>query len=124
MRRPQRWDDGGAGFTVGSRPGVAYVAVTIMARTLVRQTPFELDGHEYVVVSAEDEAQPPAAALARLTPSEREVAALAAEGLSSQEIAARRQRSARTVENQLAAIFRKLEVGSRAELLVRLGRSR
>lgn len=94
-----------------------------MARPLVRQTPFELDGHEYVVVSAEDGAQPPAAALARLTPSEREVAALAAEGLSSQEIAARRQRSARTVENQLAAIFRKLEVGSRAELMVRLGRS-
>lgn len=92
-----------------------------MGRTSVRQTPFALGGHEYVVICAEDEAQP--AALARLTTSEREVATLVAEGLSSQEIAVRRQRSVRTVENQLAATFRKLGVGSRAELLALLART-
>ena len=45
------------------------------------------------------------------------------DGLMSQEIAALRRRSVRTVENQLAAIFRKLGVSSRAELLVLLTRT-
>ena len=61
----------------------------------------------------------------RLTPAERDVAGLVLEGLTNRVIAERRGRSARTVANQLASIYAKLEVGSRAELAAwaaRLGR--
>jgi DNA-binding NarL/FixJ family response regulator len=53
---------------------------------------------------------------AQLTPAERRVAELAVAGLSNAQIATDRRRSARTIANQLASIFRKLGVGSRAEL--------
>lgn len=88
----------------------------------MRQTRFELGGHEYVVICVDDGAQAQPVALDELTRSEREVAGLVAEGLSSQAIATQRGRSVRTVENQIAAIYRKLRVGSRAELVVRLSR--
>lgn len=94
-----------------------------MARALVRQTPFAMEGQDYVVVCMEDEASPLQVALGRLTPSEREVVALVVEGLRSQEIAVKRRRSVRTIENQLAAIFHKLAVSSRAELSARLNGS-
>lgn len=61
----------------------------------------------------------------RLTPAELDVAALVLEGLTNLAIAERRGRSVRTVANQLASIYAKLEVGSRAELAAwaaRLGR--
>ncbi len=51
-----------------------------------------------------------------LSAAEREVARLVLEGRSSREIAKVRGTSARTIANQLAAIFRKLGVSSRAEL--------
>lgn len=51
-----------------------------------------------------------------LSDAEREVAALAVAGLSNTEIGRRRGTSGRTVANQMATIFRKLGVGSRAEL--------
>lgn len=89
----------------------------------MRQTPFTVDGQDYVVVCMEDEEPPLQVALARLTPSEREVVALVVEGLRSQEIALKRRRSVRTIENQLAAIFHKLAVSSRAELTARLSGS-
>lgn len=89
----------------------------------MRQTPFTVDGQDYVVVCMEDEEPPLQVALGRLTPSEREVVALVVEGLRSQEIALKRRRSVRTIENQLAAIFHKLAVSSRAELSARLSGS-
>ena len=55
--------------------------------------------------------------LRRLTPTERRVALLVAEGLRNAEIATRLQRSCRTVEYQLNAIFRKLELTSRVQLV-------
>lgn len=55
-------------------------------------------------------------ALASLTAAEREVALLAARGVSSAEIARQRGAAVRTVCNQLARIFRKLRVRSRGEL--------
>jgi DNA-binding NarL/FixJ family response regulator len=55
-----------------------------------------------------------------LSEAESEVAAFALAGLSNAEIGRRRGTSARTVANQIASIFRKLEVGSRAELARRL----
>lgn len=60
-----------------------------------------------------------AAAAARLSPSERTVACLAADGLSNAEIAERCRRSRRTIENELASAYRKLGIGSRGQLASR-----
>lgn len=70
----------------------------------------------YLVVGA---AQTP---LAELTPAERDVARLVASGCTNREIAARRRASVHTVGNQLAAIYGKLGVSSRYELVARLAR--
>jgi DNA-binding CsgD family transcriptional regulator len=65
-------------------------------------------------------ARPPtilgAAAAAELTPREREVALLAARGLSSREIAERLVVSVRTVDNHLQRAYRKLGVTRREDL--------
>jgi DNA-binding NarL/FixJ family response regulator len=58
----------------------------------------------------------PRGALASLTHAELGVARKLVEGLTNAQIAAVRGTSERTVANQVAAIFRKLRVGSRAEL--------
>jgi DNA-binding NarL/FixJ family response regulator len=58
----------------------------------------------------------------QLTPVERHVASLAAEGLSNAEIGRRRGTAERTIANQMASILRKLKVGSRYELAARLAR--
>jgi len=55
---------------------------------------------------------------------ELDVARLAWEGLSDQEIAARRGVSPRTVSNQLRSIYRKVGVRNRSELIARLASSR
>lgn len=62
--------------------------------------------------------------LARLTPAERIAVQRLCEGLSNREIARTRRVSPRTVANQLASAFRKLQVGSRAELVARLSAER
>jgi len=54
--------------------------------------------------------------LESLTPSERRVAALAAEGLSNAEVARALFVTVRTVEMHLSAVYRKLEIESRAAL--------
>jgi DNA-binding NarL/FixJ family response regulator len=51
-----------------------------------------------------------------LTPAEREVVELALAGLSNPQIARHRRCSTRTIANELAAAYRKLGIGSRAEL--------
>ena len=53
---------------------------------------------------------------ARLSLAEREVAMRVLQGQSNAAIAEARGTSARTVANQIASVFRKLKVGSRAEL--------
>jgi DNA-binding NarL/FixJ family response regulator len=55
-----------------------------------------------------------------LTPAERQVALAVLAGLSNADIARMRGSSPRTVANQLAALFRKLGVHSRAELAARV----
>ena len=52
-----------------------------------------------------------------LTPTERTVADLVADGLANRDIAAQLFVSRRTVETHVSAIYRKLEVGSRVELV-------
>ncbi|MFT3913713.1 MAG: helix-turn-helix transcriptional regulator [Anaeromyxobacteraceae bacterium] len=56
-----------------------------------------------------------------LTEAEREVLGLVREGLSNADIARRRGRSVRTVANQIASIFAKCGVRSRAELFALSG---
>lgn len=75
---------------------------------------FELEGEEFALLEWPVRAR---AGVAALTPAQREVLALAVEGLSNAEIARRRRRSPRTVANQLAALFRRLGVRSRFELI-------
>jgi DNA-binding CsgD family transcriptional regulator len=56
-----------------------------------------------------------------LTPAERRVASLAATGMANREIAEQLVVAPRTVEFHLSAIYRKLGVGGRHELLAALG---
>jgi DNA-binding NarL/FixJ family response regulator len=56
-----------------------------------------------------------------LTPAERAVVQALLQGLSNSQIARHRNRSDRTVANQIACAFKKLGVGSRAELYARAG---
>lgn len=56
----------------------------------------------------------------QLTDAERAIVARIAAGDSNRAIAAARGTSSRTVANQIAAIFAKLGVASRAELIARL----
>ena len=55
--------------------------------------------------------------LEKLTPAEREVALLALDGLTNAQIGAQRGASVRTVANQLASVFRKLNIYGRLELI-------
>ncbi len=82
----------------------------------LRVASFAVGGGEYVVASFER----PRRVADGLTPAERRVAWLVAEGRSNREIARLRRTSVNTVGNQLAAIFRKLRVRSRFELVARL----
>jgi DNA-binding CsgD family transcriptional regulator len=83
----------------------------------LRVAQFSAGGDEFVVVS---EPMVGAADLAALTEAEREVARLVADGRSNQAIATKRGARPQTVANQLAAIYRKLAVSSRSELIARL----
>ncbi len=58
--------------------------------------------------------------LRELSPREREIALLVAEGRSNAEIAAFLNKSVLTIKTQLNAVFRKLGVGSRAKLITML----
>jgi len=69
-------------------------------------------GRELLVLSA----APPSGGAEGLSGAEREVMEALLRGDSNAAIAHRRRRSARTVANQVASVFRKLGVGSRAEL--------
>ena len=59
-------------------------------------------------------------ALSQLTSAEREVALLVVDGLTNAEIGVQRHTSPRTIANQVAAVFRKLGVHGRLELIRRL----
>jgi DNA-binding CsgD family transcriptional regulator/PAS domain-containing protein len=55
-----------------------------------------------------------------LSPSERELLEVAAEGLSNEEIASRLGKSVATVKSQIQSIYRKLSISNRSELIARL----
>lgn len=79
---------------------------------------FDLDvgGERLIVVSLPVRMTAPAAGPQHLTPTELEVARAAMRGLSNAEIAQLRGCQPRTIANQLASIYRKLGVSSRAAL--------
>jgi DNA-binding CsgD family transcriptional regulator len=72
--------------------------------------------HAELEATGERSAPPQAVAARVLTPSERRVAELAAEGLSNREIAQSLFLTVKTVEGHLTHAYRKLEVHSRTEL--------
>ena len=65
----------------------------------------------------------PADGLSQLTPSEQRVAEMAATGATNKDIAAAMFISTKTVEHNLTKIYRKLGIGSRAELGRRMDRA-
>jgi DNA-binding NarL/FixJ family response regulator len=79
-------------------------------------------GDEVLVVTSlpADAAGLSDARLSVLTNAERQVALDVAAGLSNQAIAKKRKRAVRTIANQLASIYRKLGIASRAELAILL----
>ncbi|MEX2446349.1 MAG: helix-turn-helix transcriptional regulator, partial [Dehalococcoidia bacterium] len=89
----------------------ARAAATQRANTLIQRLPG---------AAAPWDAAAPATKL--LSGRQLEVAALAVEGLSSRDIAARLYVSVRTVDNHLYRIYAKLGVEGRQELAVALGR--
>ncbi|MBX3229458.1 MAG: helix-turn-helix transcriptional regulator [Labilithrix sp.] len=92
-----------------------------MERTTARRLRgFVLDGAEPVYVLEMPRSS--ASAASGLSAAERAVAELAVAGLSNAAIGARRGTSARTIAAQLASIYRKLGVSSRAELVVTIAR--
>jgi DNA-binding NarL/FixJ family response regulator len=62
---------------------------------------------------------PPEPSFAELTPREHEALELVAAGLSNRAIAAKLGLSTNTISNHISSIFGKLQVGSRAEAIVR-----
>ena len=85
-----------------------------------RVSRLKVGGEELVVIGLSDALAHPA--LGALTPAEREVVAFVACGLGNAAIAEKRGTSARTVANQLASVYRKLEIGDRHELVALLVR--
>lgn len=81
-------------------------------------------GERFVLLSVADDGDPAAGTFddgvlrndASLSAAEREVAELAARGLSNTEIARARRVATRTIANQLAGVYRKLGVSGRREL--------
>jgi DNA-binding NarL/FixJ family response regulator len=73
-------------------------------------------GADYVVISYPHAAF---AAPATLTSTEQAIFSALLSGQSKQQIAASRGRAVRTIANQVAAIFQKLGVGSRVELVAK-----
>jgi DNA-binding NarL/FixJ family response regulator len=77
---------------------------------------FELADGEFAVVSF---VGAPISLPAGLTSAERAIVAAVVEGRSNAEIARQRGTSPRTIANQMAAVYQKLKLSSRAELAAR-----
>ncbi|MCD9007898.1 helix-turn-helix transcriptional regulator [Luteimonas sp. XNQY3] len=121
MRTPGAWPDQALGDS--RLVQLRHPRLDLRMRIEV-SAPLELSSHRahHILTFAPDTAPDPSAMhalplLQRLSPSERRVAALIGEGLRNADIAARLCRSPKTVESQISAIYRKLDVSSRAQLV-------
>jgi DNA-binding CsgD family transcriptional regulator len=84
---------------------------------MIEMRQLQIGGVELVVLSF---AAIPAELPADLSAAEREVLRGLLQGETNAQVAARRQTAVRTAANQVASIFRKIGVTSRAELAARL----
>lgn len=82
----------------------------------LRAQRLNFDDQELVVFSYPVDAGLDGGPFAKLTPAQRQVAALVLRGLSNVEIAASRGTSVGTVAKQIETIYRRLEVHSRSDL--------
>ena len=113
------WDVRNTGVLV-RHPHLAGLAITLQVGMLPCSSSVSGCLAMFVADTEVDSAETRADAertLRQLSPSERRVALLVAAGLRNQDIAERLQRSRRTVEYQLNAIFRKLDLTSRTQLV-------
>ena len=92
----------------------AYASQADAGPRWARSSELMLLGHTYQVVSVP---RPEAKLAGVLTPAQYEVIRLLMEGKSHEAIARARNRSTRTIANQLGAVFRKLGVSGRTELI-------
>jgi DNA-binding CsgD family transcriptional regulator len=79
--------------------------------------------HEELIATGARPRRLPRIGVDALTPSERRVAVMAAEGLSNREIAQSLFVTVRTVETHLSSVFRKLDLSSRTQLATALARA-
>jgi pimeloyl-ACP methyl ester carboxylesterase len=101
-------------------PGSRFVPLETNNHVLLPEEPAWKTFHDELARFLGRDAAEPRRALreAGLTPAERAVLSLVAEGLDNQTIAARLGKGEKTVRNQLSAIFDKLGVHSRAQAIV------
>jgi ATP/maltotriose-dependent transcriptional regulator MalT len=82
--------------------------------------PLAEQAHEELIATGARPRRVVRSGAASLTPSERRIAAMAAEGLSNREIAQALFVTLRTVEMHLSNVFRKLQISSRTQVAVAL----
>lgn len=93
------------------RPELSEVQQLALGTLSLRQMPSGESGNP--AGSRED----PTVHWEQLTPAEQQVATLAASGWSNTEIAARRGKSSRTIDAQISAVFRKLAITTRNDII-------
>lgn len=114
--------DGRIGFTI-EHPQKPGLRLRIQASPVPGRSSGQL---QHLLILSPDDESPgvPAHALPllqRLSPSERKVALLVAEGLRNDDIAGKLCRSRKTIESQISSIFRKLDVDNRTQVARLLG---
>lgn len=86
--------------------------------SIMRARRVVLSGRSHLLLTVPLRADP---ATARLTPAERDIARALVTGATNALMSAARNTSVNTVANQVRAVFEKLSVGSRTELIARYG---
>lgn len=102
--------------------GARFVALDSRNHVLLRQEPAFAEAFATVrafLAQADAGAAPASPLFARLSPGERALLELLAQGLDNLQIAAHLGLSEKTVRNKVSAVFGKLEVATRAQAIVR-----
>ena len=102
-------------------PGARFVPLDSRNHVLLEHEPAfaHCFGEIATFLAAHDHAPTHAPAFAQLTPRDRELVELLAHGLDNLQIAAHLGLAEKTVRNKVSAVFSKLDVGTRAQAIVR-----